>query len=98
MRRFRRRSPPGVTLDSAPSAGRYRTVTIAGGLAGLSGASLYAALDAELRRAGAEELVVSTAGGQPEGFSRAGMLHGLPGVPPEELLLQLRQGRPFVSL
>jgi PAS domain S-box-containing protein len=75
-----------------------RTGTIAGGLAGLSGASLYAALDAELRRAGAEELVVTTAGGQPEGFSRAGMLHGLPGVPPEELLLQLRQGRPFVSL
>lgn len=75
-----------------------RTGAIAGGLAGLSGASLYAALDAELRRTGAEELVVTTAGGQPEGFSRAGMLHGLPGVPPEELLLQLRQGRPFVSL
>jgi PAS domain S-box-containing protein len=75
-----------------------RTGAIAGGLAGLSGASLYAALDVELRRTGAEELVVTTAGGQPEGFSRAGMLHGLPGVPPEELLLQLRQGRPFVSL
>lgn len=75
-----------------------RTGAIAGGLAGLSGASLYAALDLELRRTGAEELVVTSAGGQPEGFSRAGMLHGLPGVPPEELLLQLRQGRPFVSL
>ncbi|HXV40999.1 MAG TPA: ATP-binding protein [Steroidobacteraceae bacterium] len=75
-----------------------RTGTIAGGLAGLSGASLYAALDVELRRTGADELVVTSAGGQTEGFSRAGMLHGLPGVPPEELLLQLRQGRPFVSL
>ncbi|HEU0225168.1 MAG TPA: ATP-binding protein [Steroidobacteraceae bacterium] len=75
-----------------------RSGAIAGGLAGLSGASLYAALDVELRRAGAEELVVTTAGGQPEGFSRAGMLHGLPGVPPDELLLQLRQGRPYVSL
>jgi PAS domain S-box-containing protein len=75
-----------------------RTGAMAGGLAGLSGASLYAALDVEMRRNGAEELVVTTAGGQPEGFSRAGMLHGLPGVPPEELLLQLRQGRPFVSL
>lgn len=75
-----------------------RTGAIAGVVAGLSGASLYAALDAELRRTGAEELVVTSAGGQPEGFSRAGMLHGLPGVPPEELLLQLRQGRPYVSL
>ncbi|HEY7753633.1 MAG TPA: ATP-binding protein [Steroidobacteraceae bacterium] len=75
-----------------------RTGQIAAGLPGQSGASLYAALDVELRRTGAEELVVTTAGGQPEGFSRAGMLHGLPGVPPEELLLQLRQGRPYVSL
>jgi nitrogen fixation/metabolism regulation signal transduction histidine kinase len=75
-----------------------RTAEIAVRLPGLGGASLYAALDAELRRTGAEELVVTTAGGQPEGFSRAAMLHGLPGVPPEELLLQLRQGRPYVSL
>jgi len=75
-----------------------RTGEIAVRLPGLGGASLYAALDAELRRTGAEELVVTTAGGQPEGFSRAAMLHGLPGVPPEELLLQLRQGRPYVSL
>jgi nitrogen fixation/metabolism regulation signal transduction histidine kinase len=75
-----------------------RTAEIAVRLPGLGGASLYAALDAELRRTGAEELVVTTAGGQPEGFSRAAMLHGLPGVPPEELVLQLRQGRPYVSL
>jgi PAS domain S-box-containing protein len=75
-----------------------RTAEIAARLPGLGGASLYAALDVELRRTGAEELVVTTAGGQPEGFSRAAMLHGLPGMPPEEVLLQLRQGRPYVSL
>ncbi|MGQ0430472.1 MAG: ATP-binding protein [Gammaproteobacteria bacterium] len=75
-----------------------RTGSIAGTVAGLSGASLYAALDVELRRTDAEELVVTSAGGQPEGFSRASLQHGLPGVPPEELLLQLRQGRPYVSL
>ncbi len=75
-----------------------RTGSVAESVAGLSGASLYAALDAELRRTGADELVVTSAGGQPEGFSRAGLQHGLPAVPPEELLMQLRQGRPYVSL
>jgi PAS domain S-box-containing protein len=75
-----------------------RTTAIASGLTGLSGPPLYAALDADLRRTGAEELVVTSAGGQLEGFSRAGMLHGLPGVPAEEILLQLRHGRPYVNL
>ena len=75
-----------------------RTGRIAGRLQGLSGASLYLYLDEELRASGAEELIVTSAGGQPEAYSRAGMLHQLPAVPPEELLLQLRQGRPHVSL
>ncbi len=75
-----------------------RTERIADGLSGLSARRLYRALDEELRQSGAEELIVTSAGGQPEGYSRAGMRHELPAVPPEELLLQLRQGRPHVSL
>jgi nitrogen fixation/metabolism regulation signal transduction histidine kinase len=75
-----------------------RTMRIAGRLETLSGGALYFALDDELRAAGAEEFVVTSAGGQPLAYSRAGMQHQLPGVPPEDLLLQLRQGRPHVSL
>jgi nitrogen fixation/metabolism regulation signal transduction histidine kinase len=75
-----------------------RTGHIADRLAGLSGGSLYMVLDEEMRNAGADELIVTSAGGQTEGYSRAGMQHGLPQAPAEELLLQLRQGRPFVSL
>ena len=75
-----------------------RTGRIAGRLEGLSGPALYLALDEELRASGAEELIVTSTGGQSEAYSRAGMLHQLPAVPPEELLLQLRQGRPHVSL
>jgi nitrogen fixation/metabolism regulation signal transduction histidine kinase len=75
-----------------------RTGHIADRLAGLSGGSLYVVLDEELRNAGADELIVTSAGGQTEGYSRAGMQHGLPQAPSEELLLQLRQGRPLVSL
>ena len=75
-----------------------RTVRIAGRLEGLSEGALYFALDDELRAAGAEEFVVTSAGGQPVAFSRAGMLHSLPAVPPEDLLMQLRRGQPHVSL
>ena len=75
-----------------------RTVRIAGRLEGLSDGALYFALDDELRAAGAEEFVVTSAGGQPVAFSRAGMLHALPAVPPEDLLMQLRRGQPHVSL
>jgi nitrogen fixation/metabolism regulation signal transduction histidine kinase len=75
-----------------------RTVRIAGRLEGLSEGALYFALDDELRAAGAEEFVVTSAGGQPGAFSRAGMLHSLPAAPPEDLLMQLRRGQPHVSL
>ncbi|HEY5558860.1 MAG TPA: ATP-binding protein [Steroidobacteraceae bacterium] len=75
-----------------------RTGHIADRLAGLSGASLYLVLDEAMRNAGADELIVTSAGGQTEGYSRAGMQHGLPETPSDALLLQLRQGRPFVSL
>jgi nitrogen fixation/metabolism regulation signal transduction histidine kinase len=75
-----------------------RTVRIAGRLEGLSQGSLYFALDDELHAAGAEEFVVTSAGGQPIAFSRAGLLHALPAVPPEDLLMQLRRGQPHVSL
>jgi nitrogen fixation/metabolism regulation signal transduction histidine kinase len=75
-----------------------RTVRIAVRLEGLSEGSLYFALDDELRAAGAEEFVVTSAGGQPIAFSRAGLLHALPAVPPEDLLMQLRRGQPHVSL
>lgn len=75
-----------------------RTERIAERLSGLTGGELYRALDEELRQSGADEMIVTSAGGQPEGYSRAGMQHELPAVPPEELLLQLRQGQPNVSL
>ncbi len=75
-----------------------RTGTMADQLAGLSGGPLYVVLDDQLRSSGADELIVTSAGGQPEAYSSAGMQHGLPGVPAAELLLQLRQGRPFVGL
>ena len=75
-----------------------RTQRIADDISDLHGGSLYAALDDHLRLAGADELIVTSAGGQPEAYSTAGMQHGLPGVPQEELMLQVRQGRPFVSL
>ena len=41
---------------------------------------------------------MTSAGGQTVAYSRAGIQHALPAAPPEELLLQLRQGRPHVSL
>ena len=75
-----------------------RTQRIADDLSELRDGSLYSALDDHLRLAGADELIVTSAGGQPEAYSTAGMQHGLPGVPPEELLQQVRQGRPYVSL
>ncbi len=63
-----------------------------------SGAGLFFALDDELRRSDAEELIVMSMGGQTLAYSRAGIQHALPVMPPAELLLQLRQGRPHVSL
>jgi nitrogen fixation/metabolism regulation signal transduction histidine kinase len=75
-----------------------RTVRIAGRLEGLSGGSLFFSLDDELRAGGAEEFMVTSAGGQPVAYSRTGLLHQLPAVPPEELLMQLRRGQPHVSL
>jgi nitrogen fixation/metabolism regulation signal transduction histidine kinase len=75
-----------------------RTERIADDLSELNGRNLYAALDDHLGLAGADELIVTSAGGQPEAYSTAGMQHGLPGVPQEGLLQQVRQGRPFVSL
>ena len=75
-----------------------RTGRIADSLRGLSGGPLFADLDGHLRLAGADELIVTSAGGQMEGYSSASMQHALPGIPPEEILLQLRQGRPYVSL
>ncbi|MDH4259796.1 MAG: ATP-binding protein [Gammaproteobacteria bacterium] len=75
-----------------------RTERIADDLSNLKGRNLYAALDNHLRLAGADELIVTSAGGQPEAYSTAGMQHGLPGVPQEEVLQQVRQGRPYVSL
>jgi two-component system, NtrC family, nitrogen regulation sensor histidine kinase NtrY len=75
-----------------------RTEHMAERLAGVSGGALYIELDAELRRSGADELIVTGAGGQPMAYSRAGIQHQLPEMPPEELLLQLRQGRQHVSL
>ncbi|HEU5467865.1 MAG TPA: ATP-binding protein [Steroidobacteraceae bacterium] len=75
-----------------------RTLRVAARLEDLTGGALYFALDDELRAAGADEFVVTSAGGRPVAYSRAGLLHQLPAAAPEDLLLQLRQGRPHVSL
>ena len=75
-----------------------RTLLMATRLEGRERGELYLALDDELRASGAEELIVTSAGGQPVAYSRAGLMHQLPAVPPAELLLQLRHGRPHVSL
>ena len=75
-----------------------RTLLMATRLEGRAGGELYLALDDELRASGADELIVTSAGGQPVAYSRAGLVHQLPAVPPAELLLQLRHGRPHVSL
>jgi nitrogen fixation/metabolism regulation signal transduction histidine kinase len=74
------------------------TLRMATRLSAESGAGLYFALDEELRRSDAEELIVMSVGGQTLAYSRAGIQHALPVTPPAELLLQLRQGRPHVSL
>ncbi len=75
-----------------------RTERIAHDLSNEKGASVYAELDRHLRLSGADELIVTSAGGQPQAYTTSGLQHGLPGVPQEELLLQVRQGRPYVSL
>jgi hypothetical protein len=75
-----------------------RTLDMADRLSPESGAGLYFALDGELRRSDAEELIVMSVGGQTLAYTRAGIQHALPVAPPPELLLQLRQGRPHVSL
>jgi nitrogen fixation/metabolism regulation signal transduction histidine kinase len=75
-----------------------RTVRIAARLEGLSGGALYFALDDEMRSAGADEFIVTGAGGRPLAYSRTGLQHRLPAVPPDDLLLQLRRGQPYVSL
>jgi nitrogen fixation/metabolism regulation signal transduction histidine kinase len=64
-----------------------RTGQISERLDGLSGGSLYVVLEEQLRVSGADELIVTSAGGQLEAYSSAGMRHRLPRVPPEELLL-----------
>jgi nitrogen fixation/metabolism regulation signal transduction histidine kinase len=74
------------------------TLRMATRLSDESEAGLYFALDEELRRSDAEELIVMSVGGQTVAYSRAGIQHALPVTPPAELLLQLRQGRPHVSL
>ena len=75
-----------------------RTERIADDLADKSGGVLFSALDDHRRLAGADELMVANSGGQPEAYSSASMLHGMPAAPAGELLLQIRQGRPYVSL
>ncbi|MBM5810803.1 MAG: HAMP domain-containing protein [Gammaproteobacteria bacterium] len=75
-----------------------RTTRIADELDEMRGLPLVAALDGHRRLSGAEELIVAAPGGQPEAYSTASLQHGLPAVAGEELLLQVRQGRPYVSL
>ena len=75
-----------------------RTERLADRLTGVSGGALYFALDSELRRTGADEIIVTSAGGQLVAYSRAGIQHQLPAALPEDLILQLGQGRPHVSL
>ena len=75
-----------------------RTERIAADLEEQRSTRLFAALDAHRRLAAAEELAIVASGGQVEAFSADGLLQGVPGTPPEELLLQARSGQTYVSL
>ncbi len=75
-----------------------RTERMSEDLESSTGIRLFGVLDNHRRLSGADELMVISSGGQVLAYSATGLPHGLPGAVPEELMLQVRQGRPYVSL
>jgi nitrogen fixation/metabolism regulation signal transduction histidine kinase len=75
-----------------------RTEDFARQLANEGGASVPASLDAERRRTGALEIIVFGRNGEVLAASSAGTDEALHSRPPTELLLQVRENRPYVSL
>jgi nitrogen fixation/metabolism regulation signal transduction histidine kinase len=75
-----------------------RTARIAEDLQADRSALLYTALDAHRRLSGAEELAIVSSGGRIDAFSADGLLHAVPLLPAEEMLVQARSGQPYVSL
>jgi nitrogen fixation/metabolism regulation signal transduction histidine kinase len=75
-----------------------RTVKIAHDLEGRHAGTLFAELDDARRGSEADELAVVSAGGRLEAYSAAALLQGMPPAPPDEILLQVRRGQPYVSL
>ncbi len=75
-----------------------RTARIAEDLQENRSALLFAALDTHRRLSGAEELAIVSSGGRIDAFSADGLLHAVPVLPAEEMLVQARSGQPYVSL
>jgi nitrogen fixation/metabolism regulation signal transduction histidine kinase len=75
-----------------------RTVQIAHDLEGRHSAALFSELDEARRSNDADELAVVSAGGRLEAYSAAALLQAMPPAPPDEVLLQVRRGQPYVSL
>ena len=74
------------------------TETFARTLGPLRGADLVAALDAERRRTGASEMILFGRNGEVLAASTARSEDALHARPPPELLLQISENRPYVSL
>jgi nitrogen fixation/metabolism regulation signal transduction histidine kinase len=75
-----------------------RTARIAEDLRDDRSAALFTALDTHRRLSGAEELAIVSSGGRIDAFSAGGLLHAVPLLPAEEMLVQARSGQPYVSL
>ncbi|HEV7632167.1 MAG TPA: ATP-binding protein [Steroidobacteraceae bacterium] len=75
-----------------------RTEEFARSLTYSSGSLLLSTLDAERRRTGALEVIVFGRNGEVVAASSEGTEGALHARPPTELLLQIRENRPFVSL
>jgi len=75
-----------------------RTQQISRRLEGRHSGVLFAELDEARRSSDADELAVISAGGRLEAYSAAALLPGMPPAPPDEVLLQVRRGQPYVSL
>jgi nitrogen fixation/metabolism regulation signal transduction histidine kinase len=75
-----------------------RSSRIADDLAGTTPLALYSKLDSHRRLAGAAELMVVGSGGRVDASSAAMPEISLPTAPEDGILVQARQGKPYVSL
>ncbi|MGD9388598.1 MAG: HAMP domain-containing protein, partial [Gammaproteobacteria bacterium] len=87
-----------ATLESRMREHLEATRQIAGSLSGIDDRELGVQLEFARRGAGATELTVVGQSSRIVALSSDLSLTELPAVPTEEVMLQIRQGRPFVSL